>query len=187
MPASVVAEYKTLKGYGDKSFYYKDISVDGDSIKAIYDYMDIDSLKIMGGFLQYSSYDSLISQIGTPDSSRKIDEFGYNFSRYFYETINFMMYDYNDLVYCNLIDFSNDSVFIKYDTLEFSSSTKIDDFLQLYPLSSLNFEHNRKYNNEIICDWFRFSPKANHQRSDQFIFLFKENKLRYFIYFDGND
>lgn len=184
---SVVSKYKTLNSYDDKKFYYKYFTVDGDSVKAIYNYLNIDSLKIMGKFVQYSPYDSLISKLGSPDSTKTFDEIGYNLSSYYYPSMDFMMYDYNKLVYCNFVDFSNDSIFLKYDTLEFNSSTVMEDFVRLFPLSALNFEHDRKFNNEIICDWFRFSPKADRQRSDQFIFLFFDKKLRYFIYFDGND
>ena len=111
----------------------------------------------------------------------------YQYSIYSYDGLKMTMHDFDSLVYCDMIDFKNNKNFIIYDTLRFDSKTSIKDFVRLYPLSCLNVEKNRLYNNEISCDWIRFEPKGDYQRDDQHIFLFQNGFLRFYLYFNGDD
>lgn len=188
VPDSIATHYQTdIYSTNKKKYYFTQREINGDLKKIVHDYLDIDRFMINGAFIQYIPYDSLISQFGSPDSQKRIEEIEYLYSIYRYDGINMTMHDYDSLVYCDLIEFKNTNNFILYDSLQFDSKTTITDFVNLYPLSCLNAEKDRLYNNEIKCDWIRFEPKGDYQRDDQHIFLFEKGYLTFYLYFNGDD
>lgn len=188
VPDSILTSFKSdVHPTNQKKFYYTEIEINGELRKIAHDFMDIDRLLINGGFSQYSIYDSLISIIGKPESTKRIEEIEYQYSIYKYKGMKMTMHDFDSLVYCDMIDFKVSDSFIKYDSLRIDSKTTLSDFVKLYPLSCSNVEKDRLFNNEINCDWVRLEPKGDYLRDDEHIFLFEDGFLRFYLYFNGDD
>ncbi len=168
-------------------YYYKEVYNNETVTKVKYDYLDIDTLMINGGFNQYSKVDTLLAKFGMPDSSKVVESYEYEKTLYFYDFGTMKMSHNDSLVYCGNMKFLSNNRFIQYDTLKFNSLTSIKDFEKLFPLSYLNREVNRQYENDLECDWIRLTTKQDLSRGDEFIFIFHDKRLKYFSYFDGND
>jgi len=167
----------------NQKYYYVDKIVNGNKIQLKHDYLDIDSLFILGKFKQYSTLEKFAESFGKPDSTKRIDELEYNYSILYFNNAVFLMHDYDSLLYCDKLDFQDTSMFITYKNFKFNSETNLNEFAENFPLSTLNMERNRTFIGDTKYDWIRLSAKNDYQREDEFIFLFHDNKLRYFTYY----
>ena len=150
----------------------------------ILDYINTENLYISDNFSQFSSYKNLIESLGVPESEKKIDLIEYNYVQLNYGNSVFILDDYDNadnIVYCKILDFNDDILFISYNGLTFNKNTRLDEFSKYFPISAKKIERKKKFKGNEEFDWIRICD-SEESCENQFIFMFSNNKLRYFLY-----
>ena len=159
-------------------------SVNNGENQRILDYINIENLYISDSFSQFSSYKNLIESLGVPESEKKIDFIEYAYVQLKYGNSVFIMDNYDNgdsLVYCKILDFNDDKLFISYNGLTFNKNTQLDEFSKYFPLSAKKIEKRKKFKGNEEFDWIRIC-ESEENCENQFVFMFSNGKLRYFLY-----
>ena len=150
-----------------------------------YDYMAFDSVFINCQINTSTKLDSLIKVLGEPDTIIKYkDTFGFSGDPYSYVKFNNATFHLFDNGQAQLRTIQLDNYSICYKKFEFSNLTNFEQISKIFPNSYYHRDTITIGNENLVAIRLNTSNRAT---DSQWIFLFFNNNLKYFNYFDGDD